>query len=60
MFGTDDCRETAGELRNESVEIVSEPEEVPWGVWALFADLYGNVHNIVEPHPTDTGVPDVA
>lgn len=60
VFGVDDCRETVEGLRDRGVEIVQEPEEHPWGVSALFEDLYGNVHNIVEPRPTDTGVPDVA
>lgn len=60
VFGVDDCRATASELRDRGVDIVSEPEELPWGISALFEDLYGNVHNIVEPYPADTGVPDVA
>lgn len=60
VFGVDDCATTVEELREEGVEIVSEPEELPWGVSARFEDLYGNVHTIVEPRPTDTGVPDVA
>lgn len=60
VFGVDDCHTTVKDLRKRGVEIVQEPEEAPWGVSALFADLYGNVHTIVEPHPTDTGVPDVA
>jgi catechol 2,3-dioxygenase-like lactoylglutathione lyase family enzyme len=60
VFGADDCAATVEELRGEGVEIVSEPEELPWGISALFEDLYGNVHNVVEPHPADTGVPDVA
>lgn len=60
VFGVDDCQATVEELRDRGVEIVSEPERVPWGVSALVADLYGNVHNLVEPEPADTGVPDVA
>lgn len=60
VFSVDDCHDTVERLRERGVDIVQEPEELPWGVSALFADLYGNVHTIVEPHPTDTGVPDVA
>lgn len=60
VFGVDDCQETVEELREAGVEILQEPEERPWGISALFEDLYGNVHNMVEPLPPDTGVPDVA
>lgn len=60
VFSVDDCEATVDELRERGVEIISEPEEVPWGISALIADLYGNVHNLVEPEPTDAGVPDVA
>lgn len=60
VFGVDDCRATVEELRERGVEIVSEPEELPWGISALVEDLYGNVHNVVEPLPADTGVPDIA
>lgn len=59
VFGVDDCEATVDELRSRGVEIVQEPQEVPWGVSALVEDLYGNVHNLVQPKPTDTGVPDV-
>lgn len=60
VFAVDNCQKTVDELRSLGVEIVSEPESVPWGISALVADLYGNVHNLVEPEPTDTGVPDIA
>jgi catechol 2,3-dioxygenase-like lactoylglutathione lyase family enzyme len=60
VFHVDDVHHTISTLRENGVEIVSEPEEVPWGISALIEDLYGNVHNLVETRPTDTGVPDVA
>lgn len=31
------------------VTFLSPPEEVPWGVSAVFVDLYGTVHNLLEP-----------
>lgn len=59
VFTVDDMDATVKELRARGVTIVSEPEEVPWGLSALIEDLYGNTHNLVEPKPVDTGVPDV-
>ncbi len=46
---TNDCRKTVEELKGRGVTIISEPEDLPWGVSALFSDLYGNTINIVEP-----------
>lgn len=46
---TNDCHKTVQELKSRGVTITSEPEEMPWGVSALFQDLYGNTFNIVEP-----------
>ena len=51
VFSSDDCRKTADELRQRGVRITGGPEEVPWGVQALFEDLYGNAHVIVEARP---------
>jgi catechol 2,3-dioxygenase-like lactoylglutathione lyase family enzyme len=48
MMSTD-CRADCEELKARGVKVVDEPMEMPWGVSALFADLYGNVHNILEP-----------
>ncbi|WP_200800634.1 VOC family protein [Carboxydothermus pertinax] len=45
---TSDCRKTCEELQARGVEVISPPQEVPWGVSALFKDLYGNVYNLVE------------
>ena len=46
---TDDCRGECERLKERGVAVVDEPMEMPWGVSALFADLYGNVHNLLEP-----------
>lgn len=46
---TDDCRKTCEALAAKGVAIVDPPMEMPWGVSALIADLYGNVHNLLEP-----------
>ena len=49
LFHTDDCRAEVARLRQTSVTITLEPEEQPWGVQAVFEDLYGNSHVLVEP-----------
>jgi predicted enzyme related to lactoylglutathione lyase len=46
---TDDCHREYEELTACGVQFVSPPEDLPWGVSALFTDLYGNVHNLLEP-----------
>lgn len=43
-----DCRRDYEDLSAKGVKFISPPEEVPWGVSALFVDLYGYVHNLVE------------
>lgn len=45
---TDDCRGTVADLEDRGVTITSDPEEVPWGVSAMFEDCYSNPYNLVE------------
>lgn len=47
-FSTDNCIETAKELKARGVEFTSEPEVMPWGTQATFTDLYGNCFCLVE------------
>ena len=47
-FSTDDCRATYETLKARGVKFLSEPEEKPWGIQAVFEDLYGNKFAIVE------------
>ena len=51
LFHSDDCRKDVEDLRGRGVKITLEPEEQPWGVQAVFEDLYGNTHVILEPSP---------
>lgn len=46
---SDDCRQDYETLEARGVNFVSPPEELPWGVSAVFEDLYGNQHNLLEP-----------
>lgn len=48
VLGTDDCRQTVRELAGRGVTIVREPEDRPYGVEAVFADLYGNHFVLVQ------------
>ena len=49
LFHTDNCRKEVMRLREIGVKITLEPEEQPWGVQAVFEDLYGNTHVLLEP-----------
>lgn len=47
---TDDVESTVETLRERGVEFTHGPEAVPWGTYALFEDLLGNTHQVLEPH----------
>ena len=47
-FNTDNCREDYETLKGRGVKFTSEPKEQPWGIQAVFEDLYGNTFSIVE------------
>ena len=49
VIATDDCRREAAELASRGVQFVSKPEDMPWGVSAVFLDLYGVAHNLLQP-----------
>ncbi len=49
VVDTQDCRKTFQDLKDRGVEVVSEPEEKPWGTSAIIKDLYGNMINICQP-----------
>ncbi len=42
VFKVDNCHETCATLSERGVEFVEYATEVPWGVQAVFKDLYGN------------------
>ena len=51
LFHCADCRKMVDDLKTKEVQITVEPEEQPWGVQAVFVDLYGNSHVLLEPSP---------
>ena len=58
LFHCEDCRQQVEDLKSRGVKITLEPEEQPWGVQAVFEDLYGNSHVLLEPSPMALGQPD--
>jgi catechol 2,3-dioxygenase-like lactoylglutathione lyase family enzyme len=48
VFNTDDCKKEYETLKSRGVKFVAEPEEKPYGIEALFEDLYGNMYSLLE------------
>lgn len=46
---TDDFSRDYQNLLNQNVQIVSEPREEEYGKVVVFADLYGNLWDLIEP-----------
>jgi catechol 2,3-dioxygenase-like lactoylglutathione lyase family enzyme len=49
VFHTADCRATYTELKGRGVEFVSEPQERPYGIEAVFKDNSGNWFSLTQP-----------
>jgi predicted enzyme related to lactoylglutathione lyase len=47
-FGTDNCQQTFEELSGRGVKFTETPKQQPWGIQAVFEDLYGNKFAVVE------------
>jgi len=45
---TQDCQETWGILKGRGVTFTQTPTDKPYGVEAVFEDLYGNTYALVE------------
>ena len=50
LFQFEDCRGEATEMKARDVRFTMEPEDQPWGVQAVFEDLYGTSHVLLEPN----------
>lgn len=48
---TDDCLRDAEAYRSRGVRFVQPPQHKPHGTVAVFEDLYGNLWDLIEPHP---------
>ncbi len=56
LFHSNDCRKEVARLKAHGVKVTLEPEEQPWGVQAVFLDLYGHSHVILwSPVPWPRG-----
>lgn len=47
-----DCKKDYRQLKAKGVKFADPPTEEPWGVSAVFVDLYGNPYNLVQPKST--------
>lgn len=48
VLSTRDCKGGYEELRARGVEFSQKPEIRPWGIEAIFSDLYGNKYALVQ------------
>ncbi|MFJ8511493.1 VOC family protein [Lysinibacillus xylanilyticus] len=54
FLGTDDFWRDYNEMIEKGIEFVREPQEQPYGIVAVFKDLYGNLWDLIqfeEGHP---------
>lgn len=49
---TDDFWRDYTRMQADSIRFVREPAEEPYGTVAVFADLYGNLWDLIQPRPT--------
>lgn len=48
VFNTDDCKATYEQLKAKGVEFMSEPQERPYGIEAIFKDNSGNWFSLTQ------------
>lgn len=48
VLSTRDCQGGYEELKGKGIEFVQRPEAKPWGIEAVFVDLYGNKYALVQ------------
>jgi len=48
VLSTRDCKGGYEELKAKGVEFMQKPELRPWGIEAIFTDLYGNKYALVQ------------
>ena len=51
VLASSDCHKDYQKLSPKGVFFVSPPEDLPWGISALFADKYDYVRNLLETAP---------
>ncbi len=45
---TDDCRKDYERMKGKGVKFFGEPETQPYGTEGVFADLYGNLIDLIQ------------
>lgn len=50
VVSTRDCQSSYAELAGKGVVFTQKPEQRPYGIEAVFQDLYGNKYALVEAH----------
>ena len=55
LFRTDNCQRDFAAFKERGVKFLSEPQELPFGIQALFSDLDGNLFFLVEPRARPAG-----
>ena len=53
---TDDFKRDYDKLVNRGVTFVRSPKKEPYGIVAVFQDLYGNLWDLLEPNEKNKGV----
>ena len=48
VISTRDCQYGYEELKGKGIEFVQSPQPRPWGIEAVFVDLYGNKYALVQ------------
>jgi len=48
VLDTEDCHQTCEELESRGVEFRHGPQQRPYGIEAVFTDLYGNSYALVQ------------
>jgi uncharacterized glyoxalase superfamily protein PhnB len=51
VLTTDNADQTHADLKAKGVELMGEPENMPWGRQFYLKDLYGNLISILQPAP---------
>jgi predicted enzyme related to lactoylglutathione lyase len=48
-FSTSECHTAYTQMKSQGVEFVQPPTPMPWGLEAVFLDLYGNSFSLLQP-----------
>jgi catechol 2,3-dioxygenase-like lactoylglutathione lyase family enzyme len=48
VISTRDCQGGYEELKGKGIEFIQSPQRRPWGIEAVFVDLYGNKYALVQ------------